>query len=51
MRLDAAGLSIREDDLITLLIYCSDNYDKPAYKGKLPAVLFMEESKSFVVCT
>lgn len=37
--------------LVSCLQFCSDNYDKPQFKGKLPAVLYMEDSNSFVVCT
>ncbi len=51
VRLEEAGLSVPAAQLSKFIKFCSDNYDKPQYVGKLPSVLFMEENNSFVVCT
>lgn len=50
-RLRDSGLDVAESQLVTFLQFCSDNYDKPGFRGKLPSVLYVEESNSFVVCT
>jgi len=51
VRLRDSGLDIPEARLVAFLKYAGDNYDKPGFIGRLPAVLYMEESRSFVVCT
>ncbi len=48
--LQGMGFQISESALIQFLKLCHDNYDKPAYVGKLPGVMYVEESRSFVVC-
>lgn len=50
LRLDQSGLSLTEASLIEFLKFCSNNYDKPEHQGKLPALLYIEDTKSFVVC-
>ncbi len=51
VRLEEEGLSVPAAQLTKFIKFCSDNYDKPQYMGKLPPVLFMEENNTFVVCT
>lgn len=50
-RVEQAGLSLTLDALIDFLKFCSDNYERPEFKGNLPAVLYLEDTRSFVVCT
>ena len=35
-----------EDALIQFIKFCQDNYNKPAYLGMLPAIMYMAEVKS-----
>lgn len=50
-RLADQSLVIPEPRLIAFLKFCSENYDRAGYKGKLPAVLYVEDAKAFVICT
>ncbi|KAJ9508194.1 hypothetical protein QJQ45_021561, partial [Haematococcus lacustris] len=50
-RVTAQGMAISTERLESFLQFCSDNYDKPAHKGRLPPVLYMPDNRAFVVCT
>jgi len=48
--LQGRGYQISEPALIEFLQHCHKNYDKPEFLGKLPAIMYSEEDKTFIVC-